>query len=130
MPLIGFLCSRSAADSSRVLDGFHGGLAEAGLTEGQNVAVIYRWAKEAMIGLPHGCLTSRRVEKMSNEWVGFVKMRGSIWCVLAGLAVGIAGVIWSGNHQDPIFRLYHDCESREWDQRKIYSRPPEPITKR
>jgi putative ABC transport system substrate-binding protein len=44
MPLIGFLCSRSAADSSRVLDGFHRGLAEAGLTEGQNVAVIYRWA--------------------------------------------------------------------------------------
>jgi len=69
------------------------------------------------------------VEKMSNEWVGFVKMRGSIWCVLAGLAVAMAGAIWSGNHQDPIFKLYHDCESREWDQRKIYSRPPEPITK-
>jgi putative ABC transport system substrate-binding protein len=44
MPLIGFLCSRSAADSSRVLDGFQRGLAEAGLTEGQNVALIYRWA--------------------------------------------------------------------------------------
>jgi putative ABC transport system substrate-binding protein len=44
MPLIGFLSSRSAGDSSRVLDGFHRGLAEAGLTEGRNVAVVYRWA--------------------------------------------------------------------------------------
>jgi putative tryptophan/tyrosine transport system substrate-binding protein len=45
MPLIGFLSSRSARDSARVLNGFHKGLAEAGLTEGQNVAVMYRWAE-------------------------------------------------------------------------------------
>jgi putative tryptophan/tyrosine transport system substrate-binding protein len=45
MPLIGFLSSRSANDSARVLDGFHKGLAEAGLVDGQNVAVVYRWAE-------------------------------------------------------------------------------------
>jgi putative tryptophan/tyrosine transport system substrate-binding protein len=44
MPLIGFLSSRSASDSKRMLDGFRKGLAEAGLIEGQNVAVTYRWA--------------------------------------------------------------------------------------
>ena len=66
---------------------------------------------------------------MSDEWRGYMKMRGSIWSVLVGLAAGIAAYIWSGTHQDPIFKLYHDCESREWDQRKIFSRPPEPIMK-
>jgi putative ABC transport system substrate-binding protein len=45
MPTIGFLSSRSAGDSTRMLAGFHKGLAEAGLIEGQNVAVIYRWAE-------------------------------------------------------------------------------------
>jgi ABC-type uncharacterized transport system substrate-binding protein len=44
LPLIGFLSSRSANDSTRVLAGFRKGLAEAGLVEGQNVAVEYRWA--------------------------------------------------------------------------------------
>lgn len=45
MPLIGFLSSRTASDSARMLDSFRKGLAEAGLVEGQNVAVIYRWAE-------------------------------------------------------------------------------------
>src|SRR5450631_572589 len=44
-PLIGFLSSRSESDSKRMLDGFRKGLAEAGLIEGQNVAVTYRWAE-------------------------------------------------------------------------------------
>ncbi len=44
MPTIGFLSTRSAGDSTRMLKGFVKGLAEAGLTEGQNVAVTYRWA--------------------------------------------------------------------------------------
>lgn len=45
MPSIGFLSSRTAGDSGRMLKGFHSGLAEAGLTEGQNVTVTYRWAE-------------------------------------------------------------------------------------
>ena len=45
MPRIGFLSSRSAGDSTRMLDGFRKGLAEAGLVEGQNIAVTYRWAE-------------------------------------------------------------------------------------
>jgi putative ABC transport system substrate-binding protein len=52
MPTIGFLSSRSAADSKRMLDGFHKGLAEAGLVEGRNIAVIYRWAEGHYDRLP------------------------------------------------------------------------------
>ena len=44
-PLIGFLSSRSANDSTRMLEGFRRGLAEAGYTEGKNVALEYRWAE-------------------------------------------------------------------------------------
>lgn len=45
VPLLGFLSSRSANDSTRMLDGFRRGLAEAGYTEGRNVAIEYRWAE-------------------------------------------------------------------------------------
>jgi putative ABC transport system substrate-binding protein len=45
MPLIGFLSSRSRDDSSRMLNGFHRGLADAGLGEGRNIAVDYRFAE-------------------------------------------------------------------------------------
>lgn len=51
-PLIGFLSSRSASDSERMLAGFHKGLAEAGLIEGENVAVTYRWAEGHYDRLP------------------------------------------------------------------------------
>jgi putative ABC transport system substrate-binding protein len=43
-PLIGFLSSRSAGDSTRMLDGFRAGLAEAGYIEGKTITVEYRWA--------------------------------------------------------------------------------------
>ena len=66
---------------------------------------------------------------MSDEWTSHIKMRGSIWSVLAGLALGIAFYIWGGTHQDPLAKRYLDCEHREWNQRKIYSRPPAPIMK-
>jgi putative ABC transport system substrate-binding protein len=43
-PAIGLLSSRSRADSTRLLDRFRKGLAEAGLTDGQNVTIDYRFA--------------------------------------------------------------------------------------
>ena len=43
-PAIGLLSSRSRADSTRLLDRFKKGLAEAGLTDGQNVTIDYRFA--------------------------------------------------------------------------------------
>jgi putative tryptophan/tyrosine transport system substrate-binding protein len=44
IPLIGFFSSRSAGDSTRMLNGFRAGLAEAGYVEGKTVTVEYRWA--------------------------------------------------------------------------------------
>jgi len=52
MPAIGFLSSRSAGDSTRMMDGFHKGLAEAGLVEGESVTVTYRWAEGRYDRLP------------------------------------------------------------------------------
>ena len=45
LPTIGFLSSRSQSDSTRMLTGFRNGLAEAGFTEGQTVAVDFRFAE-------------------------------------------------------------------------------------
>src|ERR1051326_6122874 len=44
-PVIGFLSNRSAADSIRVVTAFRQGLSDGGFTDGQNVAVEYRWAE-------------------------------------------------------------------------------------
>jgi putative tryptophan/tyrosine transport system substrate-binding protein len=52
MPVVGFLSSRSADESARVVPGFHRGLAEAGYIEGQNVSIQYRWALSQYERLP------------------------------------------------------------------------------
>jgi putative tryptophan/tyrosine transport system substrate-binding protein len=54
MPLIGFLNSRSPADTGHLLAGFRKGLAENGYVEGQNLTIEYRWAMgqyERLLGL-------------------------------------------------------------------------------
>jgi putative tryptophan/tyrosine transport system substrate-binding protein len=44
MPLIGFMSTRSANDTSHLVASFRDGLADKGFTEGQNVLIEYRWA--------------------------------------------------------------------------------------
>ena len=52
MPVIGFLSSRSPANSASLVAAFHEGLKQTGYVEGQNVAIEYRWAEGNMIGCP------------------------------------------------------------------------------
>ena len=44
LPTIGFLSSRSVADSTALVTAFHRGLGDSGFVENQNIAVEYRWA--------------------------------------------------------------------------------------
>src|SRR3954453_3581420 len=44
MPVIGFLTTRSASDSARLVKAFGKGLDEAGFSEGKNISVDYRFA--------------------------------------------------------------------------------------
>jgi putative tryptophan/tyrosine transport system substrate-binding protein len=52
MPVIGFLRSTSAADSTQFVSAFRQGLKEASFVEGQNVAIEYRWADNQLDRLP------------------------------------------------------------------------------
>src|SRR6516162_141527 len=45
MPVIGFMSSRSPEDSVHLLEAFRRGLKEGGFTEGENVAIEFRWAR-------------------------------------------------------------------------------------
>ena len=45
MPVIGFLSSRSPAESADVVSAFQQGLRESGYVEAQNVTIEYRWAE-------------------------------------------------------------------------------------
>jgi putative ABC transport system substrate-binding protein len=52
MPVIGFLRSTSAADSTQFVTAFRQGLKETGFVEGQNVAIEYRYADNQPDRLP------------------------------------------------------------------------------
>jgi putative ABC transport system substrate-binding protein len=52
MPLIGFLNPASPDTLADFLRGFHRGLKEAGYVEGENVAIVYRWADNQIGRLP------------------------------------------------------------------------------
>jgi putative ABC transport system substrate-binding protein len=52
MPVVGFLSNDSPAMSTDRLRAFHEGLRETGYVEGENVAILYRWAEAHPDRLP------------------------------------------------------------------------------
>src|SRR5262245_8983732 len=52
MPVIGFVNGRSPGSDAFLVEGFRRGLRENGFTEGQNVALEYRWAEGRLDRLP------------------------------------------------------------------------------
>src|SRR3977135_1460221 len=52
MPLIGFLSTRSAKDSGKIVAAFKTGLEEAGFTAGKNFSTQYRFADGQLARLP------------------------------------------------------------------------------
>jgi putative ABC transport system substrate-binding protein len=51
-PLVGFLNSASAEAFADRLRAFHQGLKDTGFVEGENVAIVYRWAEDQLDRLP------------------------------------------------------------------------------
>ena len=52
MPVIGFLSNASPETFADRLRGFRQGLKETGFAEGENVAIVYRWAENQIERLP------------------------------------------------------------------------------
>jgi putative ABC transport system substrate-binding protein len=52
MPVIGFLHGTSLETNVDRLRGFHRGLKDTGYVEGENVAIVYRWAENQIDRLP------------------------------------------------------------------------------
>jgi hypothetical protein len=50
---------------------------------------------------------------MNSDLLGAVKMRGSVWSLLLGLAVGIGFYIWAASKETPETRAIRDCAHGE-----------------
>jgi putative tryptophan/tyrosine transport system substrate-binding protein len=69
--IIGFLSSRSAADSAPVVAAFQDGLNETGFIEGKNVSIIFQWADGKFDLLPN------LAEKLAESRVMIIFATGS-----------------------------------------------------
>jgi putative ABC transport system substrate-binding protein len=76
-PIVGFLSSRSPNESGVVAAAFRRGLSETGFVEGQNVAIVYRWAEGHY----------ERLSGLASELVG---LRVSVLVTVGGSVAALA----------------------------------------
>jgi putative ABC transport system substrate-binding protein len=85
MPVIGFLHSGAAAPNARRVAGLKKGLADAGLIEGQNIAIEFRWAdgNDARLAEMAADLVSRKVSVIAtlSSTVAAVAARKATWAI-------------------------------------------------
>jgi putative tryptophan/tyrosine transport system substrate-binding protein len=89
MPVIGFMGSTSAALWQDFASAFRQGLREAGLIEGQNVAIEFRWANDQFDRLP-----ALAAELASRKVSVIVAVGGSVSAVAAKAATATVPVIF------------------------------------
>ena len=96
MPVVGFLSSLIASQSQHLLAGFRRGLVQTDFTEGQNVAIEYRWADGVYDRLP--ALAAELVKRR----VAVIASMGGQPAVLAAKAVTTAIPIVFASGSDPV----------------------------
>jgi putative tryptophan/tyrosine transport system substrate-binding protein len=95
MPVIGFMSSRSPEDSQSVLAAFRKGLSEAGLVEGKNVVIEFRWARGDFDRLP-----AFAAELVSNRVAVIVAVGGDPSALAAKAATLTIPIVFAST--DPV----------------------------
>jgi putative tryptophan/tyrosine transport system substrate-binding protein len=91
IPVIGFLSSRSPTESAGLIASFRQGLAEAGFTEGQNVALTFRWAEGQ-----YGRLPGMAADLVRGQVTVIATGGGPVSALAARAATSAIPIVFSG----------------------------------
>src|SRR5262249_30664184 len=95
MPVIGFLYGQSADPFAHRLRGFHRGLKEIGYVEGENLAIVYRWAEGQYSRLP------TLVDELIHRQVAIIVAAGQTEALAAKVATTTIPIVFS-SAEDPV----------------------------
>jgi putative ABC transport system substrate-binding protein len=96
MPVIGFLNPTSPDSNADRLRGFHRGLKDTGFAEGENVAIVYRWAENQTDRLP------MLAAELVRQRVNVIATTGGEEVALAAKAATMTIPIVFGVTEDPV----------------------------